>query len=50
VPESRDKYPTTLPAALAELVSQRDQPGEIVRRRFLVQDTEHPLAAEGQTW
>jgi hypothetical protein len=49
-PESRNKFPNTLPAAPAELVSQRDQPGEILRRRFLIQDTEHPLAAGGQSW
>jgi hypothetical protein len=50
-PASADKSTDAPPArGLADLVGRRDDPGEILRRRFLVQDTEHPLAAGGQSW
>jgi hypothetical protein len=35
---------------LGDLVDQRDRPDEILRHRFLVQDTEHPLATGEQSW
>lgn len=35
---------------LGALAARLDRPDEILRHRFLVQDTEHPLSAERQSW
>lgn len=35
---------------LGELAARLDRPDEILRHRFLVQDTEHPLNTEEQSW
>lgn len=35
---------------LGDLATLHDRPDEILRHRFLVQDTEHPLVAEEQAW
>jgi len=35
---------------LGEMAARLDRPDEILRHRFLVQDTEHPLSTERQSW
>lgn len=39
-----------LARSLGDLARLRDRPDEILRHRMMVQDTEHPLAAERQSW
>lgn len=39
-----------LTRSLGDLADLRDRPDEILRHRFLVQDTGHPLVAEEQSW
>ncbi len=41
---------TRLARELGELAARLDRPDEILRHRFLVQDTEHPLSAEESSW
>lgn len=36
--------------SISGLSALHDHPDEILRHRFMVQDTEHPLVAEGQSW